>query len=244
MSHVNYQKWARFIINQYLIINDKYPEKIHELACGTANISSILVKNKYKVYASDLSAAMLREAFKKRHHPCLYNHDMLNKIPENNNDIIVLMYDSINYLTSKKEIKILFDNVARALHNEGIFIFDIATEKNCAEYFKNYLNVKEYDDTIIIHESYFSEKNKNLETILTFFIDKGLYYEKKQEKHLQKIYPVKRLVSLIRKSNLDLKFLYVNEGQMRFKEIKSIDNIDKEYPRIYFVLQAKKSRLI
>ncbi|MBN1327126.1 MAG: 4-hydroxythreonine-4-phosphate dehydrogenase PdxA, partial [Candidatus Cloacimonetes bacterium] len=65
MAHVNYQSWIKIILQHYNKRFKKTPAEILELACGTCNISCLLVKKGMSVDAWDNSSEMLKIASRK-----------------------------------------------------------------------------------------------------------------------------------------------------------------------------------
>ena len=235
MEHVHYKKWIRFILGKYSKLRKKRPDCVLELACGTANIASELVKKGLNVYALDKSQEMLKVGFNKKYSPKLLNKDMLDPLPKDKFDLVLLMFDSINYLKDEKEIKILLNNVYNTLTEKGIFIFDISTIFNTKENFDGFINYVTNDNCDFIHESHFDYKKFIQTTKLTFYSKVNCLYEKKVETHKQKIYRTKEIVKLLEKSQLSLIGIY---GLLSDKNLYRFDwkVIDKNYARLCFVL--------
>ena len=236
MEHVDYQKWVNFVKMQVFNISGKLPEKTLELACGTANISTILTKNGWNVDASDISTEMLKIASEKNFSPHLFWKDMLFPIPANKYELILLLFDSINYLTDKKSVEKLFANVTTGLKNKGIFIFDISTVKNCRDNFNGFVDLLDNEQEYLINQGEFNEELSLQETKLTFFSKKGFLYDRYDELHRQKIFKTKEILELIEKS--DLKLLGIYSADKPQNLLENLDNsIDELYSRLFFVLR-------
>jgi SAM-dependent methyltransferase len=239
MEHVDYDTWIKFILDKYKQFSSFPLETIFEMACGTANISVRLVEKGYKVYAGDNSEDMLKQAEKKQNKPLLFNSDFLEPLPKKNIDLILLIFDSINYISDTRDISKLFSNVYNALKYNGIFIFDISTIKNCQDNFDGFVNLEDSPQSYFIHESNLSD-NK-LISKLTFFEKYGYLYKRFDEIHTQNIYKIKTIVDLINKSELTLKGLFSN-SQPNINLLSSplsTEEMDYDYERIFFVLKKE-----
>ena len=232
MSHVNYTHWVNLVLDLYKRAKNSYPQKILELACGTANISCELVKKGYDVYASDLSPQMLSLASEKKYAPKLFWANMCDKIKYANFDLVLNLFDSFNYLLSKDEIRQMLKNVYLCLNEKGIFIFDVTTMNNCLTYFNGFVNYEETDRKTFIHTS---ELNKDLQTTnLNFFLKDNLFYKNYKETHQQRIYNTDVLQNLIKNSGFTLLGIFANNGQaMNFQDY----NMDFQEKRLFYILK-------
>ncbi|MBN1948745.1 MAG: 4-hydroxythreonine-4-phosphate dehydrogenase PdxA, partial [Candidatus Cloacimonetes bacterium] len=208
MEHVCYDDWVQFVLDQYNRIHQQQPERILELACGTASVASRLVRKNLQVEASDLSPEMLKIAAERPFPPILSCRDMLAPLPGSAYDMILLLFDSFNYLLKKQQIKKLFNNIQHGLTNKGIFIFDISTMLNCEENFDGFINLEDEPDQYLIHQSELDHRHNLQITRLTFFLRKGYQFVREDEVHYQKIYPVQEIIDLIAESKLKLEGLF------------------------------------
>ena len=237
MDHVNYDEWVKFVLNQYHKKLKKSPQSILELGCGTGNISTRLAKKGLHVDAADVSSEMLKVASQKQFKPKLFRADMLSPIKKKY-DFILLLFDSMNYLLKDEEIRQLFENVQQSLNDDGMFIFDISTKKNCERNFDGFIDIKDSENEYIVHQSDLDYSSYIQTTKLTFFLKKGYLFSRKDEIHKQKIYKVKEIISLISMSNLNLIGVYCIEKEENLLR-KDSDTLDNLYSRLFFVLEKK-----
>jgi len=123
-------------------------KKVLELACGTGALLKPLAKQ-YEVSGLDLSEGMLTVAQKALPRAHLYHQSMIDFHIDEQFDVILCLFDSINHLLSFKDWQRMFARVAKHLNPGGVFIFDIntqcklaamSTQKPFAKMFgKNYL---------------------------------------------------------------------------------------------------------
>ncbi len=236
MSHVIYEDWVEFLLDQYLKKNHENPGKILEMACGTANISCRLVKRNLQVEATDISSEMLKIAAKKPFSPELNCRDMLSSLKENSYDLIIMLFDSINYLLKRSQISLLFNNIATSLKPNGLFIFDISTLKNCEENFDGFINLEDNKDLYLIHHSDLDYDTNIQSTYLTFFEKNGFLYRRSDEVHKQKIYRSRQIISLIEKSPLKLNGIFSIENPTNLLQ-QDPAKLDRDLTRLFFVLE-------
>ncbi len=243
MAHVEYESWVNFILGRFTRHNGRSPGRILELACGTGNIASRLVRRGFDVEATDLSKAMLQTASTKPF-PARYSQaNMLDPIKTDYYDLILLLFDSINYLLTPDEISRLLDNITAGLKSNGIFIFDISTARNCKDHFDGYINIEDNDSGLMIHESNFDQSDLLQINHLTFFLPKGKLYQRFDEIHQQKIYPVKEILKQIKASSLEIVDLYrLADGHEISITKDEYGYADKIYNRIFFVLEHRNVR--
>ena len=236
MKHVGYENWVDFILSQYNKTCGKSPERILELACGTANISSLLVKKGLKVDASDISAEMLKIASTKPFPPNLKLHKMTDILPKNIYDLTLLLFDSMNYLHDLNEVELVLNNVHNTLIEKGLFIFDVTTPKNCENHFDGFINVEEIRDDIFIHESEYEPSTSFQTTKLTFFKKKGFLFARYDEEHKQKIFKISKLIECINNSELKLKGIYhIGNNENLIDHNPKI--LESNFTRLFFIME-------
>lgn len=102
-----------------------------ELACGTGSILKQL-QDDYSVTGLDLSPEMLQVAREKLPNVRLIQADMTVFALDEQFDVVLCVYDSINHLLEFAQWKELFDRAHEQLKDGGILIFDINTERRLA----------------------------------------------------------------------------------------------------------------
>ncbi|GAB4133187.1 MAG: hypothetical protein Fur0015_06460 [Ignavibacteriales bacterium] len=195
MQNIDYSNWAEYLID----IFNKYGnsgEKILELASGTGKLSSFLIKRFSKLIATDISFDMICRIDYTKNKVCC---DMIS-IPFNCKfDFIYSTFDSINYLTSKKQLHRFFNEVSSLLESDGIFTFDASLELNSL---RNVKNLNRFGKVGNISFSQLSFYNKNTRTHSNYFVftEDGKIIS--EEKHKQKIYPLDTYFEIIDKCNM------------------------------------------
>ena len=235
MAHVDYDLWYKLLTNWHKIYSDRERNKVLELACGTANVSSRFVIAKAEVDACDISIQMLENAWNKKIKPNLYQASLTDPIPGRDYDLILCLFDSINYLTRGSQIRTCLAEVAKALAVGGLFIFDISTLLNSMENFSNTCDWTKYPDARMVHEAFYEMGQRRQISRLSLFKRNGASYSLQEEEHQQKVYLVEELIDMIEDSPLQLKAIHSTNHSTNFYPRK-ISGIDHRHFRLFFIL--------
>ncbi len=236
MSNVNYDEWISFILKKLEYFGQNHPKKILELGCGTANISGKLSELNYDVDASDISCEMLKIADKKEFKPNLFQADMLDELPAEKYDSILLLFDGINYLKNTDELEILFKNTFIGLKKNGIFCFDISTKSNCIENFDGFVNLEDNEEDFFIHTSEFLPEINIEETQLTIFEKKGFLFQRYDEIHKEKIFSVDEVLKSLETTNYEVLGIFNINDNENFIESDRKD-LEDFNDRLFFFLR-------
>lgn len=216
MKDVDYEDWADFIDE---IIQDLNPEAetILELACGTGKVAMYLDELEcYDITATDKSEQMLEEARRIAEFRGLNikweQVDFMNMRLESTFDVILTLFDSVNYLLTEEDVLKMLSNVEKVMHEGSLFIFDFTTQKHSQlvasslndegitpdnyRYSRNSYYIP--GEKIHINEFEIEKMDKDMETVIERF----------REKHRQRIYELGEMKSIISKSNLEIVAAY------------------------------------
>ncbi len=236
MSHVNYEDWVQVMLSWRKRFSKEPLKKVLEIACGTANAAEIMVYQGLEVDACDNSPYMLHVADQKIFKPDLFLCSLTDPLPQKDYDFIFCLFDSVNYLTRKSDIKTLLNNVSAALRPGGIFIFDISTLLNSLENFNDRYSITRVKDGYLIQISTFEILSYRQITQFIFFRQNPLGYEKSEERHVQRVYRSSELLEIIYASDLKPKAIFT--PQMRTNLLnKQGGEIDNRHFRLFFLVQ-------
>ncbi len=130
MSAVPYNFWYSYI-KDILIYYGKKPHTILDLACGTGAMTLKFARDGKKTTGIDGSSEMLKRArlkIEKEDVDINYIESDIRDININRNfDLVVSLFDSLNYILSIEELKRVFLNVSRMMKDDAVFIFDMNT---------------------------------------------------------------------------------------------------------------------
>lgn len=103
-----------------------------DLACGTGSLALLLRPYGWRVRAVDGSAGMVREARRKcrpyRSEISVGHQDMRQLRVGTRVDVCTCMFDSINHLTTLRDLHATMRGISRALNPGGWLIFDVNNE--------------------------------------------------------------------------------------------------------------------
>lgn len=101
-----------------------------DLACGTGTMTCLLMRRGYELIAVDASEDMLMEAREKARGiggiPPLFLHQSMPRLDLNDTvDAAVCCLDSLNYLTSARDVRRTFERLRLFLSPGGALVFDV-----------------------------------------------------------------------------------------------------------------------
>lgn len=200
MKNVNYPRWMQYIES----IFEKYgsnPRKILDLACGTGTLTLLLASKGYEMSGIDRASGMLEIARQKAVSQDLnvtfHQGNMLNLDLNYKFDAILCTYDSINYACNEDELCSTFNSISSHLQPDGLFIFDVTTERNIVEHFHNKTFSENHEDYSYIWKNNYLHHSKLCRTFLTFFIKEGDVFRRYEEIHNQRIFDVATINELL-----------------------------------------------
>ena len=175
----NFDKYYDLIFSQkkykkevlYILKNARTtrPKKILDVGCGTGTHSDLIYGvRKTKIIALDTNKSAIKIA-KKKNKNIYFSNKKLKLINENNFDLIISMFNVVNYFKDMKQLIIFFKDIKQKLSKKSIFIFDawngsftfnntIVREKRIIEskdfILKNYIKSIKKDSSRKIHLNY------------------------------------------------------------------------------------------
>ena len=129
MSRVPYARWVDYV-ERLVDSRRAAPRRVLDLACGTGQVGAEFLRRGYQVLGADLSAQMAHACATQR--PPLpvavMDATRLGLRPASL-DLVVCLYDSLNYVLDPEGLRECFRRVHEALAPEGLFIFDLNTPR-------------------------------------------------------------------------------------------------------------------
>jgi cyclopropane fatty-acyl-phospholipid synthase-like methyltransferase len=194
-----------------------------ELACGTGGVLKHLAKH-YKVNGLDISREMLAVAKKELPKAKLYHQSMVDFKLTEKYDVIICIFDSINHLIKFSGWKKVFLQTQKHLTENGVFIFDINTQKKLDRVIAEPALVRKFDNNLMIMNVTNIGKNISNWNIKIFEQKKGNQYQLQEENIPEVSFPKEQILEALRPL---------------FKSVQVVDT-DKTHPkkkgeRFYFI---------
>lgn len=127
MRTVPYRGWVDYvedILKRWRVA----PRQVLDLACGTGKVGSEMLRRGYDVVGADLSEPMVRECARQGPPlPAVVSDAARLALAHDAFDLIVCLYDSLNYLLDLEQFRAALTEAHRVLRRGGLFIFDLNT---------------------------------------------------------------------------------------------------------------------
>ena len=223
MFHVNYKMWTEYIFN-LLRLSKINIKNVLDLSCGTGKHIQYLQKKKWHITGADLSFAMLRIAQTNLQNATgLVGNDARFCAFKNETfDVVLMLYDSINYMLTEQETLLLLSEVNRVLKRGGIFIFDFVTMRGLKDCYEDYYESNSWDGLAYERHSWFKKEHKIQHNDFLFLYNGHSF----KEEHIQKIPDLNEWRNMIKKSEMQLSHEFSNF---------SLLPPDRKSERIHFV---------
>ena len=233
---VDYSAWADYIETHFR--RRGLPGKtVLDLACGTGSLTRELADRGYEMIGVDLSPDMLAEAAEKNRDvdgiaPMFLCQSMDKLDLYGTIDACVCCLDSVNYVTSPKQLQKAFERVHLFLMPGGLFLFDINTPEKLMG-LDGQVFLDETEDTYCVWRAEYSGRRR----VCSYFMDifrldeeTGLW-DRGEELHEEYAYTPQELESHLR--------------QAGFTDIRQYGNLKLRAPvpgedRIFFTARKDK----
>lgn len=189
---IEYEKYAQNILSLVEKNNIK-KDKMLELAAGSGMLTKYFFDEFKEIDALDISTDMLN-VFAQKHdndNVNLIYYDMVGYENPAAYDLIVILLDSINYVTNPKDLEKLIANCYKNLKENGLLVLDINSEYKMREIFGSNCYVYEYEDIFYTWDNFMEDDLIDMH--LNFFVENedGSYkriYEYQQERVYERAY--------------------------------------------------------
>ncbi|UBH12338.1 class I SAM-dependent DNA methyltransferase [Macrococcus armenti] len=192
-----YENWAQ-IVQPYI------PEdgSVLDIATGTGKLLQLIsARDKVGV---DLSEEMLTVAQHNVMNAQFIVQDMTQLNLDKTFDTITCLCDSLNYLQSEDEVITTFQNVYHHLNDGGTFIFDVHTVQKFELYFNNETYSDDLSDIVYIWHAIKGDTPLTVYHEMTFFVSDGTVYERFDESHEQRTFPIEFYISALEQTGFEI----------------------------------------
>ncbi|HFE53118.1 MAG TPA: class I SAM-dependent methyltransferase [Bacteroidetes bacterium] len=211
MRHVNYGRWASYVRKIAKGAGFR-GGRVLDVACGTGNFLAEFTGRGRVVAGCDYSLPMVAIARRKLRQKSgflgCWSGDMRRLAVRGGWDMLVCLYDSINYLPDANEYRKFFIEAAEALRSGGILVFDVCTIQNSVINFDGYRERSFSGDKEYLRFSYF-DRYTGLQVNEFLIGQRGeLEREALLEVHRQWIRPLDEVTDAVERSPLEIVQIY------------------------------------
>ena len=194
---VGYERRADYI--EKLFKRSRLPvHTVLDLACGTGEMTAILTRRGYELVAADASPEMLAQAREKAadlegEPPVFLNQSMTGLDLYGTVDAAICCLDSLNYLTSPKDVQKCFQRLHLFIAPGGLLVFDVNTPEKLAA-MDGQVFLDETEDVYCVWRTEFDRRSKICSYWMDIFTrreDGG--WDRAGEEHRQRAYEVDEL---------------------------------------------------
>ncbi len=198
MRTVPYAGWVEYI-ERILRRWQHRPATVLDLACGTGRVGSEMVKRGYKVLGADLSEPMVR-ACARQQPPlrALVCDASQMSIADDSFDLIVCLYDSLNYILQPEKLAEALTDAHRILKPGGLFVFDMNTEYALAIGLFTQSNLNSDDPLQYSWEAHWNPKTRICKVDMLFYWNGVAGQKHFRETHYQRAYEADEVLSMLR----------------------------------------------
>ena len=197
---IDYEGYANNILHLVEKYNIKR-ENMLELAAGSGMLTHYFFDEFKNIDALDISPDMLNVFAEKydNDNVNLIYYDMVEFENPDKYDLIVILLDSINYVTDPKELQKLFDNCYKNLKDGGLLVFDINSEYKMKEVFGSNCYVYEYEDIFYTWDNFYEDDLIDMH--LNFFVEnKDGSYDRIYEYQLERVYSIDQVSQKVKEA--------------------------------------------
>lgn len=179
-----------------LIQSEKKEGTVMALGCGTGPLAVVLATKGFSVSGSDISPQMLEKAYNNavnsNVHIQFYIHDIMDSIGQTF-DVVTMVSDVINYVQEEKEVSLVFKNVADAMTEDSIFVFDFLRPSFLVKMHNHHEDILLKDEVLE-----WTVTKTNVPDQVKHIVQLG----EDTEVHLERTFHIKKYKELLNKNNL------------------------------------------
>lgn len=129
MAAVPYKSWVDYV--EAILRRMSYePRDVLDLCCGTGQVGAEMRRRGYEALGADIAEGMVRECYERDPVlPAVVMDASDLGLRRDGFDLVVALYDSLNYIVDPDGLQRCFEGVSRALRPGALMIFDMNTER-------------------------------------------------------------------------------------------------------------------
>ena len=211
MAHVDYAMWAEYVRALWERHQGGEPTDCFDAACGTGRFLAELGAPGLRMGGADASSAMLEKARRRLPRRARLSCQDLRELRDGGQwALVTCLYDSLNYLTESRDLARALEHLAALCEAGGLVIFDICTERNSLEHFKDRTEHGRADGWSWERHSWY-DKDARLHHN-EFLVEHAASGRRFVEVHRQRIYAVDEVADLATAAGLEVLARYAEFG--------------------------------
>jgi len=209
-SKVYDEKWtawgARMWPFLFRLAKENCPEAASwlDLCCGPGALLKYVTERDFSGFGVDISPHQIQIAKYRVPKAYFCVDDVCDLSLSQKFDIITCTYDSLNYLTKKRDLERAFRKASLHLADAGVFLFDMNTFEGLQDKWCETHIMREPSKTIIVEAS-FNERRALGKCFITGFVKEGPFYRTFEETHIERGYTREEIEQSLTKTGFAFK---------------------------------------
>jgi SAM-dependent methyltransferase len=175
-----------------------------DLCCGTGALLKLVTKAGFSAVGVDLSPHQLKHARKNAPRAKLLRADVREFALARRFDVITCMFDSLNYLTTKRDLLRAFRKARQHLGADALFIFDMNTFEGLRRGWCR-TSVGRRPGSLVIMETSFDAARALGRCRITGFLRRGRLFNRFEETHVERGYRPEEIEGLLDRAGLSFR---------------------------------------
>lgn len=196
---------------EFLHENGWIGRQVLDLGCGTGASSAVFADVRMAVTGVDSSAGMIAKAharFQGSTYDTRFERaDIRSYVALEETYDLVYCLDTLNYLSSVKDIEVVFQHVYHACQVGKTFLFDLETVEGLAAYPPEQV-LHRSTGIFATSSNSFDYEALSLVQHITFFAQRqDRFFERFEETHVLRAYPIKGLVAILKRVGFEVEYM-------------------------------------
>ncbi|MDY6873983.1 MAG: class I SAM-dependent methyltransferase [Chloroflexota bacterium] len=185
-----------------------------DVACGEGSLAVAMAGQGFNVTGIDQSEQMIELARARAEAGATdvrFMVDDMRSLPfAGEFDLVTCFFDSLNYMLTVQDLRNAFDGAFHALRPGGYYLFDMNTVYGLAvDWMRQETYIQnETDDFLELHRQEFDYENLVASMIVTVFQKKGELWERFEEVHQERGYPIADIQFLLNAVGFEIVGMY------------------------------------
>ena len=201
-----------------------------DLCCGSGRLATKFLENQFNITGIDLSPHMISIANKNNidyvndDKAEFIVHDVINYKLDKKFLLITSTFDSLNHMKNIDEFTQVIKNVYRDLLPDGIFIFDLNTEKGLKSW--EFVDFEETDDLVMIFHGKYDRKEKvAYSKVYGFLTEDNVSWRRFDQLMTNTVFNISEIELILRK--IGFKEIWITDDKNLFVKIDNPEEKDR-----------------